>query len=66
MGNFSLKAKPPPTVSTHCFPANIIFFWGGGYDFFTAKLQTDSIEMKRVVEGKNPDNSLNDASCDLL
>lgn len=42
-GKFSLKAKPcPPTVSTHWFPAHIIFL---GYDFFTAKLQTDFIGM---------------------
>lgn len=52
MGQFSLKAKPPPTVFTHCFPAHIKFFFLG-YAFFTGKLQTDSKEMEReVVERK--------------
>lgn len=47
MGQFSLRAKPPPpTVFTHCFPAHIIFFFFLGYAFFTAKLQTDSKEME--------------------
>lgn len=59
MGQFSLKAKPPQTVFTHCFPAHIIFFFCThyifflGYAFFTAKLQTDSKEMEtEVVERK--------------
>lgn len=53
MGQFSLRAKPPPTVFTHCFPAHIIFFFKDIYAFFTAKLQTDSKEMEReVVERK--------------
>lgn len=53
MGQFSLRAKPPPpTVFTHCFHAHIIYFFLG-YAFFTAKLQTDSKEMEReVVERK--------------
>lgn len=67
MGQFSLRAKPPPpTVFTHCFHAHIIYIFLG-YAFFTAKLQTDSKEMEReVVERKTPDSSLIDASCDFL
>lgn len=73
MGQFSLKAKPPPAVFTHCFPAHNIFFFLHtlyfflGYAFFTTKLQTDSKEMEtEVVERKKPDSSLIDASCDFL